>query len=102
MFEPLEPKASAAIKDYGIDYTNYLAEGVTLSGADWEIISDLGSPDLEMTVDNIDGNVALVRLSGGEEGRDYILICTATTSTGEELPEAIKVRVKSAAEIAGL
>lgn len=105
MIEPLDPKTPGAKKDYGIDWGVYFAErspDVTITSSDWAIEGELGSPDLVIEVDNVDGQTTLVRLSGGEEDRDYILINSIVTSAGEELEEAIKVRVKSAAESASL
>ena len=104
MIEPLEPKTPGAIKDYGIDWSVYFADtpAVTITDSTWEILSELGSPDLVIDVVTIDGLSTLCRLSGGEAGREYILLNHITTSTGEEPEEPIKVRVKAPADVGSL
>lgn len=104
MIEPLEPKTSGAIKDYGIDWSVYLADtpDVTIQASEWTIESELGSPDLEVDADSIDELKTLVRLSGGEPGREYLLKNRVTLSNGEQPEEPIKVRVKSLADVASL
>lgn len=99
---PVEIKTSDEIKYYGLNWIDHLDADVTITVSEWEITTPLGSPDLEIVSNSIDGKNTLVRLAGGEEGRDYTLVNTITTSSPETLQKAIEVRVRSAAEEAGI
>lgn len=104
MIEPLEPKTSGAIKDYGIDWSVYFADTpeITITNSVWTILDDVGSPDLSIDVQTIDGLRTLIRLSGGEAGREYLILNHIVTSVGEEPEEPIKIRVKSPADVGSL
>src|SRR5687768_1085378 len=102
MKPPLDMKAPGEEKDYGIDWSAQLEAGDTIDDSNWEIITALGSPDLVMDAGGIDGQSTVVRISGGEPDRDYTLVNTIETSEGEILEAAIEVRVRSAAEVAGI
>ena len=100
---PLDPKASGEEKNYGLDWAPQLADAAaTIVTSEWEIISDLGSPDLAIMTHDIDGQFTIVKLEGGEPGRDYIVQNTITTSEGETLIDAIEVEVESVADKAGI
>jgi hypothetical protein len=103
MQPPLDPKASAELKDYGLDWAPQLADDTAeITTSEWAILTELGSPDLVIYQDDIDGQITLVRLNGGEPGVDYTLQNTITTSEGETLVDAIEVRVKSVPDKAGI
>lgn len=104
MMKPaLDPKTPADVKDYGIDWAPAINDtAVTIVTSTWEIITAIGSPDLTKDATTIEGQIALVRLSGGQEGFDYVLENTITTSAGETLVDAIEVRIKSATDAAGI
>lgn len=103
MIQPLEPKTSYEEKDYGVDWSLWLASDVTIDTSTWEVGSSTGSPaDLTLAVEDIDGQVTLVRVADGVEGEDYILYNKIETSVGELLQQAIKVRVKTPEAIASL
>lgn len=102
MMPPLEPKTPDEEKDYGVDWSNWLAADVTIDTSTWEIASGTGSPDMDLGATGIEGQVTLVRVAGGEATHDYVLYNNIETSVGEVLQQAIKVRVKTPEEIAGL
>lgn len=103
MMKPqLEMKTPGEEKDYGVDWDPYLTAGVTITTSTWEIVSALGSPDLAIDADDIDGRATVVRLSGGQDDFDYVLVNKIVTSEGEKLNAAIEVRVRNAAEVAGI
>jgi hypothetical protein len=103
MKPPLDMKASAEEKNYGIDWAPQLAdEAATIVTSEWVILSELGSPDLEVATHDIDGQTTIVQLTGGEPGNDYSLQNTITTSEGETLVDAIEVRVRSVEDKAGI
>lgn len=92
----LEPKTPGEEKDYGIDWSRYLEDGVTISTSTWRVPSGLTNE-----ADDIDGQATVIRLSGGAVNQDYVLNNTIATSTGETLERSIQVKVRSAAVIAG-
>jgi hypothetical protein len=104
MMKPaLDAKKPSEEKDYGIDWAPQINDTtVTIDSSDWAIVTALGSPDLVIEVDSVDDQQTVVRLSGGEADRDYVLENTIVTSEGETLIEAIEVQVKSAADAAGI
>lgn len=103
LIQPLEPKTAYEEKDYGVDWSLWLAADVTIDTSTWEVGSSTGSPgDMTLAVTDIEGQVTLVRVTDGVEGEDYILYNKIETSVGELLQQAIKVRVKTPEEIASL
>jgi hypothetical protein len=103
MKPPLELKTPDEHKYYGIDWTDEIANSeVVITDSQWDIVTPLGSPDLEVVSGSISGQVTLVRLSGGQEGLDYTVVNTITTSAPETLQDAIEVRVRSAMAKAGI
>lgn len=102
MMPPLEPKTPAEEKDYGVDWSHWLAADVTIDTSAWEVATPNPSPGIAVETDNIDGQTTLARVSGGAEGEDYVLYNNIETSVGEILQQAIKIRVKTPEEIAGL
>jgi hypothetical protein len=101
--DDLDYKKPGDEKDYGVDFEPQIADAaVTIVTSDWAIITPLGSPDLQLGTDSIVGQKTIVRVSGGEAGRDYVLENTIVTSAGETLVEAIEVRVKTATYAAGI
>ena len=102
MKPPVEIKTPAEEKDYGINWDAYLAAAVRMASSGWEIVGADGSPDLSIDADDIDGRATVVRVSGGEAGKDYILENTIVTSAGETLQDATEVLVRTAAQKAGI
>lgn len=103
MKPPLEMKTPDEHKYYGMDWTDEINnDTVTIANSSWEIVTPLGSPDLEIVSSSVSGMVTLVRLSGGEAGRDYVLVNTIETSAPETLQQALEVRVRTATQVAGI
>lgn len=97
MRPPLEPKTPNEKKDYGVDWTKYLGDGVTIGNSDWDVPAGVIND-----VDAIDGQATVIRLSGGTADENYTLVNTIVTSAGETLEAAIEVRVRTAAVAAGI
>lgn len=70
------PKDPDGHMDYGIDWTNWLQSGETISEVEWEV------SDSSITILDEDnsGNVYAVMLSDGLAGRVYTLTCRVTTN----------------------
>ena len=88
-------KVPAEVRDYGVDWTGRYRRGA-ISTAVWDVPAGLVKEN-----EYLDGDVALVRVSGGTAGFDYICVCTMTTTEGVILVEAIQVQVRTAQERAG-
>lgn len=99
----LDIKSPAEIADYGLDWTDRINDAdITIATSTWEIENPTGSPDLEIEGSDKDGNITVVRLSGGEADRDYTLINTVVLSDSRELIAAIEVRVRTPAIASGI
>lgn len=70
-------KDPAAIKDYGLDWTDWLA-GDELTTSTWESEDD----DLELSDDTLTTTTATVFIAGGQAGQNYTVINTVTTDGG--------------------
>ena len=70
-------KRSDANKDYGFDWSDWLASGETISSSSWSIPGGL----TEGTSDNSTTQTS-VWISGGIVGQNYTIINTITTSEG--------------------
>jgi len=77
---PLPPKAPAAVLDYEIDWTNWLANGETIQGTP-VVSSDAGitiNPSGKTT--SISGGLVTFWIGGGTNGQTYSVTVTITTS----------------------
>jgi hypothetical protein len=88
------PKDPEEVKDYKMDHSAVLETGETLSTSSWVISGD----DSVLVEDSneIDGDQAVIWLSGGTLNERYLLTNTVTTSEGRtyELSGYLKVKAK--------
>ncbi|GJH22433.1 hypothetical protein CBA19CS22_37845 [Caballeronia novacaledonica] len=79
LLKPLPPKAPAAVLDYQLDWSAWLANGETISNAD--ISADSGlivNPSGKAT--SVSGGVVTFWLGGGTSGVTYGVTVTVTTT----------------------
>lgn len=93
----LTAKAPGEIEKYGVDWTKVLKASVTIVTSTWSVPAGITK-----VTDGIDGLSTPILLSGGTAGVDYTLVNTIVTSDGQTLDEAMQVRVRTAAQIAGI
>lgn len=87
-----ESKDPNDIDDFALDWTNQL-KGEVLVSVDWSIVNAAG---VVIEAWSVASPFAKVRLSGGNENETAILLCRATTSTGRQLDETVKLSFVSA------
>lgn len=78
------------IVDYALDLADLIGAGDALDTATWDA-SDPG-----ITVADLDpvGNTARVRVSGGAAGETYVLTCTATLDSGQQVERNLMIKVR--------
>lgn len=83
-------KDPAAVLDHGMDWTDELDEGETISGQPSVVAVPAG-----LTIGGVNAANGIVswRVSGGTAGQDYIVTCRITTSTGRVLELSVRYRV---------
>lgn len=88
----LEAKIPAEVKDYGVDFTDYLASGQTIENANvtWTVPSGITKASQAVS-----GSTVLARFSGGTADENYTIVVTAITSAGETLVAAFQIRVRT-------
>lgn len=89
-------------KRYTIDYTDWLDEGEAVSTVTYEVTlangdAATGSP-VVIDEDSVDGDAtgAIFFASEGEDGEQYKVVATMTTSGGQVREDAILFNVKAA------
>lgn len=98
-------KTPAEIRDYGVNwevhpsFTRTAGVSIAPGTSTWVV-----EPAGELTVDaeSIEGFLTLVRVSGGVLGRDYLVLNTILTNTGEKLEEVLMISVRTAAQRIGV
>jgi hypothetical protein len=83
-------KDPQADKDYGIDWTDMLADGETITTAAWAV-SPAGPTLSDESI--LDG-VCTVWIAGGTVDTAYALTCTITTSRGMIDERTVTIKVK--------
>ena len=83
-------KQPVEVKDYDIDYTEWLTQGDSVQGATVVVVPT------GLTVDSIFTSDKTVKLwlSGGTTGTQYKLTVTTTTEDGRVKEDEFKVRVR--------
>ena len=77
-----------AVLDYGLDWSNWLASGETISSSSWVVETGLTKDSSSNTT-----TTATVWLSGGTAGRTYRITNSIVTSTGREDDRSILIKV---------
>jgi hypothetical protein len=80
------------IEDFSLDWSNQL-NGEELVAAAWSIINAAG---VVVEAWSVASPFAKVRLSGGNENETAIFLCRATTSTGRQIDQTVKLGLVSA------
>ena len=81
-------KSPVAKLDYSVDWSDWLADGETISEHDWTVPTGL----TEVSASEL-GGVCTVWLSGGTVGTTYSVRNEITTSAGREDARTIKITV---------
>lgn len=82
-----ESKDPNDIDDFSVDWTNQL-NGEELTAAVWSVVNAAG---VVIDATSIASPFAKIRLSGGNENETAILMCRATTSTGRQIDQTVKL-----------
>jgi hypothetical protein len=85
---PKDPNASL---QYGMDWSEWLPQGGSLSSSTWTV-ETTGTNAITVADSTIFNNVALVTIAGGVEGTNYTVANTITTDDG--FVDARRFRVK--------
>ena len=90
--------------DFGIDWTRVLEDGESLSSASWSIKDDSGDKvpfgpttvvsSLQNIIQSVEGSVANIYLSGGQNNKEYTLYCSISTSKGRITERSVKIRIR--------
>ncbi len=78
------------IVDYGLDLSDLIWAGDALDTASW----DASDPGITVSDLAPAGNIARVRVSGGTAGETYVLTCTATLDSGQQVERNLMIRVR--------
>lgn len=78
-----------AKKDFGLDWSDFLTTGETITLSTWEVPTGLTKHD-----DSISSAVCLVWISGGTAGQNYTITNSITTSGGRIDERSITLPVK--------
>ena len=102
----LDSKGAYFVKDpdanlvYGINWTNYLSSGDSISSTDVTIetitgdSAPLAHPTDESTDVNISGKQVNIRLSAGSVGNEYNVDCKIVTANGDTDSRRFRIVVK--------
>ena len=82
-------KDPAEVIDFGVDFSDALDDGETLTGAAWTVPAGL----TQVSAATVSPRSAVV-VSGGTSGSLYDLVCAATTSASRTLVRRVRVRVQ--------
>lgn len=74
---------------YGLDWTDRLDTGVTISASDWEVPAGLTEDTAQLS-----SPITKVKLSGGTIGDSYDVVNEVTYSTGEIDQQTLRVIVQ--------
>jgi len=83
----IHTKTPDEVRKYDMDFAADLASGDSLTGT--PIVSEETSTDLTITAVSISGSIAQCKISGGVDGRDYVVRWQVTTTTQSETLEAL-------------
>lgn len=76
-------------KRYGRDWTAHLDDGDTIASSTWVVGDGLTGTDDELV-----GNIAAIRLSGGTEGTEYRVTNNVVTTQGDIFERSFTVNVQ--------
>lgn len=83
-----------AVLDYGMDWSQWLNTGDTISSATWSVTAPTGDGDpIAVDSDSETTTVATAIVSGGTVGNQYDLTCRIVTAAGLTDDRTIRVTV---------
>ncbi|MGX9145935.1 phage fiber-tail adaptor protein [Mesorhizobium sp. 128a] len=90
------PKDKDAIRDFGIDWTADLPDGVTIEASTWLLDGEAwaGGGDLVKEASSFTDTNTTVRISGGVNGTSYVITNHIVMSDGEEDDFSQKLKIK--------
>lgn len=83
-------KKPAAVLDYVVDWSDWLATNDTLAAVTWDVPSGLTQP----TPATNTTTSATVWIGGGTAGVDYVVTCSVTTAQGRTDARSFVLRVR--------
>lgn len=87
-FETFTKDPNATL-DYAVDWSNWLQSGETISSVAWTVPTGLTK-----TTESSTTTAAVVWVSGGGAGMNYIVACKITTSAGRIDERSILIKVE--------
>lgn len=89
-------KQPAEVKDYDIDFSEWLPTGDTISTYEGEVVCLTDEDDEELVIDSQSATSTTLKtwLSGGTDGQTYKVTVTVTTAGGRVDQSEFKVKVK--------
>lgn len=82
-------KDPEAVLDYGFDWSDWLADGETITDSTWSV-----SAGLTKDSDSFNDTATTIWLSGGTAGSSYTITNHITTSAGREDDRSHVLKVK--------
>lgn len=82
------------VEPFYLDWTPRLTSD-TVTGSTWEVNPATGTIPLAIGLTQFTTAISTVWLSGGDDGGDYELTNHVVTSTGRNLDQTVKLRVRS-------
>lgn len=80
---PIKRKDPDSVIDFGLDWSEWLNTGDTVSSATWTVTSPSGDLDpIAVDSSNVSGAICTAVTSGGTAGNKYELKCRVTTTNG--------------------
>ena len=85
-----DPDAEIGIS---VDWTQYIGSDTVVGSPTWSLANGLTAASTTFS-----SNISTVRVSGGQEGCDYLATCRATLASGVIEEATILVRVRTGAK----
>lgn len=89
MIKDAPPKHPDSSKWYWLQWDATELDGATISASTWTVPAGITQDAVSAS-----GLLVGIRISGGTLGQDYDLINNITTSSGEDLREGLRIRIR--------
>lgn len=76
--------------DYGIDYSGRIPSGDSIIDSVWEVPDGLTGSD-----ESVSDRTAIIFLTGGEDGVDYVVGNRSTTAAGRVVEDYITLQIRA-------
>lgn len=90
MIRNAAPKHPDSSKWYWLQWPADELDGAAITSSSWQLPTGLTEDD-----SLVDGLLVGIRLSGGNEGADLVVWNNITTSAGEDLRQALLIRIRT-------